>query len=237
MLENHLPKQPLQLTEAQRTALAYLGVKADEASIEQGVRRWLASAGSALILVPVIFILGAQSLEALGWSVTVYTTIFFVVYCLTVAAGLYFTVRPDYHTPVEERGDWIDAVGGYWLLACTFAPLLGWLLTAPVELTVSNWQWLYAVRAGLSIALPVITAAALLRYVRGKGTIVMLVILVGITAIPVWSAWSTALDLWSGAVIYQTPTSGTLQPVSGAIQSGVKNGEIVLPHTGRRLNP
>jgi hypothetical protein len=49
-----------------------------------------------------------------------------------------------------------------------------------------------------AVALPVITMFPCLRYLRDKGTPLMLAILLGVTALPVWSAWWTMRDLLSG---------------------------------------
>jgi len=77
-------------------------------------------------------------------------------------------------------------------------------------------------RAGLSAALPVLTALPLLRYVRGKGAPLMLALLVGITALPIWSAWNTFADLRDG------PQAGTSSPVAA---------KVYLLHTERQLKP
>lgn len=53
----------------------------------------------------------------------------------------------------------------------------------------------------LAIVLPVITSFALLRYVRGHGAPLMLALLVGVTALPVWSGWATLIDLKNGPVV------------------------------------
>ena len=40
-----------------------------------------------------------------------------------------------------------------------------------------------------------LTALCLLRYARGRGAPVMLALLIGVTALPVWSAWGTMMAL------------------------------------------
>ena len=81
----------------------------------------------------------------------------------------------------------------------------------------------------VSIGLPNLTALPLLRYVRGRGPLVMLAILVGATALPVWSGWSTGQD----------PVAG---PISRAAEQGSAPGqfsqELYLPYTDQgRASP
>jgi hypothetical protein len=73
-----------------------------------------------------------------------------------------------------------------------------WVLTSTFPLTVGNWRWLYFARVFLSVGLPVLTALPLLRYVSGRGAPVMLAILMGVTALPIWAAVATLQDLRSG---------------------------------------
>jgi hypothetical protein len=171
-------------------------------------RRWLVGALSAIVLVPAIFYLQFGVVGPVGWGLTV----FLVVLCLLVAIGLHFRRRSKYHSPVELKGDWLDRVGAFWLLTCAFGPFLGWVLTAGVPLTVGNWRWLYAARVLLSIVLPVITALPLVRYVRGRGAPLMLGLLLGVTALPVWSGLASLRDLRAGPV------------------------DLILPHTRKVLS-
>jgi hypothetical protein len=181
---------------AEQMAQTFFGAGSDPASIRRAIRRWLIAAGYAAVLTPLIFWLRFGEVGALGWGLTVFLT----VYCLLTAVGLYYLRRPEYHTPVAVRGDWRDRVGAFWLVSCAFGPFLGWVLTSATPLTVENWRWLYAGRAFFSVILPLITALPLLRYVRGKGTLVMLALLIGVTALPIWSCWDICRDLVSSPV-------------------------------------
>jgi hypothetical protein len=177
-----------------------LGAGSDPAGLRRAIRGWLGGAVAAAVLVPVLFYLRFGEVGGLGWGLTV----FLVVLCLLAAVGLYFLRRPEYHTPVALRGDWLDRVGAFWLVACAFGPLAGWALTALVPLTVDSWRWLYAGRVAAAIGLPLLTALPLLRYVRGRGSPVTLLpsvaLLIGVTALPIWSGWAAAQDLWAGPV-------------------------------------
>jgi hypothetical protein len=187
-------------------------------TLKRDIRRWLLGVVWSVLLVPLLFYLKFGIVGPLGWGLTVFLS----VYCLLSAAGLYFLAHPQYHTPVKLRNDWLDRVGAFWLAACALGPFFGWLLTSAFVLTTGNWRWLYWGRVGLSVVLPVLTALPLLRYVRGQGAPVMLVLLLGVTALPVWSGAATMQDLRSG-------------PSSLVIENATPTGEsrlyLHLPHT------
>ena len=215
------PHKPEPETPAEAVARAFFGVTSNPGSIRRAIRRWLAAAAAALVLVPFLFYLRFGQVPDLGWGLTV----FLVAFCLLAAIGLYYLRRPQYHTPVALRGDWGDRVGAFWLVSCAFGPFFGWLLTSALPLTVDSWRWLYAGRAVLSVALPVLTALPLLRYVRGRGAVIMLALLLGVTALPVWSAWSTCQDLFGGPVARSIRSSQGAQAVQ----------VLYLPNTGQAL--
>lgn len=193
----------------------------DPASLRRDVWRWLKGVVWSVVLVPLVFYLRFGEVGALGWG----TTVFFAAYCLLAAVGLHFLVRPEYHTPVALRNDWLDRVGMFWLVACAFGPLFGWALAAAFELSAENWRWFYWGRVGLSVGLPVLTALPLLRYVRGRGAPIMLALLLGVTALPVWSAWATMRDLRS------EPVSVSAEQASAPCRAA--EGYTYLPHTRR----
>ncbi len=189
-----MPPRERQL--AQRLARGFFGVGAGPAAQRRAIRGWLGGALAAAIGVPLLFYLRFGDVGGLGWGVTVFLT----ALCLLAAVGLYFLRRPEYHTPVPLRGDWQDRVGAFWLVACAFGPLAGWLLTELPPLTLANWRWFYAGRLLCAIILPFLTALPLLRYVRGRGAPLMLALLIGVTALPIWSAWAATQDLFAGPV-------------------------------------
>lgn len=117
------------------------------------------------------------------------------------------------------RGDLLDRIGAFWLVACLFGPFFGWLVTTGVfPITPNSWGWLYALRVFLAAGLPMLTALPLLRYVRGKSTWVALPLLLGVTLLPVSSAMRVSQDLWEG-------------PITSADGSG-----LYLKHTERGLS-
>jgi hypothetical protein len=191
MSQKNTPPDPLKT--AQQMARIFFATGSSPTDLRRAIRGWLISAVCSAVLVPALFWLRFGRVDGLAWGLTV----FLVVYCLLVAFGLFFLNRPAYHTPIAPRGDWLDWVGAFWLMACAFGPFFGWILTSAFPLTQDNWRWLYAGRVFLSVVLPVLTALALLRYVRGRGALIMLVLLLGVTALPIWSAWAVGQDLLS----------------------------------------
>jgi len=168
--------------------------------------RWLWAALTAAVWVPTRFYMEFGYVPPLAWGLTV----FLVALCLLVGVGMFYAGRTEYHTPVAPRGDWLDRVGAFWLVACGLGPFFGWVLTSAFTLTEANWRWLYWGRVTLGAGLPVLTALPLLRYVSGRGAPLMLALLFGVTALPVWSAWGAMCDLSEGPskLLVRSPAPG-----------------------------
>jgi hypothetical protein len=205
---------------ARKVARTFFGVGNDSGSRREAIRQLLISAVLSAVLVPVLFYLRFGEVGPLGWGMT----IFCAVYCLLAAVGLYFLPRPEYHSPVPLRGDWVDRLGAFWLVSCAFGPFFGWVLTSTLPLTVVSWRWLYGLRVFLAAGLPLITALPLIRYLRGKSTLIALPILLIITLLPTWSAVNVSRDLWEGPVVRH------VQSVDNPAGSG---SELYLQHTNQ----
>ena len=192
---------------ADQIARSFFGVDQDNRSRQSAIRQMLLGAAESAVLIPLLFYLRFGEVGPLGWGVTV----FFVAYCLLSAIGLYFGPRSEYHTPVPLRGDWLDHIGAFWLVSCAFGPLLGWIVTSVLPITLDSWRWLYSLRIFLAAGLPLITALPLTRYVRGKAGWVALLLLVGVTLLPIWSAVSSSRDLWAGPIVRQVQSTGQVE--------------------------
>ncbi|HEX8072216.1 MAG TPA: hypothetical protein VF546_19880 [Pyrinomonadaceae bacterium] len=218
MMNNHEPLSAETPQEtADRVAETYFGVT-DEAARRRAVRQLLVAAVECFLIVPPLFQLRFGQVGPLGWG----TTVFFSVYCLLAAVGLYFRPRTEYHTPVRLRGGWADRVGSFWLVACAFGPFFGWVVTSGViPITHASWPWLYGLRVLLAAGLPVVTALPLTRYARGASAWVALPLLVCVTLLPVSSAMNVSLDLWEGPVTRAAQADGPTQ--------------LYLKHTERTL--
>jgi hypothetical protein len=171
----------------------------DDESRQRAIRDWLSSIVPTTVLIPFVFYIRFGTIGPLGWGLTV----FFDVYCLLWAVGLYFRPRTEYHSPVKLRGDWRDRVGAFWLVGCAFGPFFGWLVTEAWPLTTGSWHWRYGLRAFLAAGLPVVLALPLLRYARGKSSMVAFPLLLAITLLPVSTAIGSIQDLFEGPVVRQ----------------------------------
>jgi len=202
---------------ADEVARDFFGVT-DDASRKNAIRECLTSISWFTVLVPLVFYLRFRHIGPLGWG----TTIFFDVYCLLSAVGLYFRPRTEFHSPVLLRGDWLDRVGAFWLIGCAFGPFFGWIVTTGTfPITTTSWQWLYGLRVFLAAGIPIVLALPLTRYVRGKSSWVALPLLLVVTLLPVSSAMNVSRDLWEGPIVRQAPSTG--QP------------ELFLQHSERTL--
>ena len=202
---------------ADRVAETFFGVT-DEASRRRVIRQCLVAAAEFAVGIPALFYLRFGRVGPLGWG----TTVFFVVYLLLCAVGLYFRPRVEYHSPVPLRGDWLDRVGAFWLVGCAFGPLLGWFFTTgTIPVTQASWHWLYGTRVFLAAVVPAALALPLTRYVRGRSARVALPLLVLVTLLPVSTAMNASLDLWEGPSVREPESAGP--------------PELYLRHTGRRL--
>lgn len=188
---------------ADQVARSFFGVGTDAASQKTAIRQLLFGAIICAGVIPLLFYLRFGEVGGLGLG----TTVFFVFHCLLAAIGLYFRSRPEYHTPVRLRGDWLDYIGAFWLVCCVFGPLLGWMLTSALPLTAAFWRGLYGLRFFLAAILPLLTALPLTRYLRGRATLIAIPILVVVTLLPIWSVVNVSRDLWEGPVVRQVQST------------------------------
>jgi len=203
---------------AEKIARGFFGVKPDPASRRGAVLEFLAGALASLVLVPFLFWLFFGQVDGFVWGLT----IFFAVYCLLAAVGIFFLPRREFHTKVLLHGNLADRIGAFWLVSCAFGPLLGWMITSALPITLVSWRWLYGTRALLAAGLPLLTALPQVRYLRGKAVAVALPLLVAITLLPVVSTVNVSRDLWQG-------------PVARQVQNGQM--QLYLEYTDQALGP
>lgn len=222
MDDNEHAGQPSPQETADQVVQGYFGLGSDPPFRQRAIRRLLAGAALAALLIPGIFYVNFWEVGPLAWGLT----IFLVLFCLLAAVGLAFQPLTNFHTPVPLRGGWADRLGAFWLVSCAFGPLLGWVITTVLPLTVYNWRWLYSLRVLLAAGLPLITAFTLIRYVRGKGSLLMLLLLIGLTLLPILTVINVSWDLWEGVKIHA---------IQSAVQPSGLTMEYYLQHTGRVL--
>jgi hypothetical protein len=218
--------------ESGATAQSDGGAKSDATENRRSVRAFLIGAVQAAFIIPLLFYLHFGEIDAYALS----STAFIVVLCLLVALGYSVPDRPESQTRATLRGGWFNYVGAFWLLACAFGPFFGWLATAAFTLTEENWRRLYVVRALLCVALPVLTALPLFVYVRGKYWHVALLLLLGVTALPVWSSVNALRDLREGPEVrrttgYYDASKNSFYPSAGGKPFNLKT----LAHTQRNI--
>jgi MFS family permease len=218
MDDNEQPDHPSPQETADQVAVSYFGVDSDPQSRQHAIRRLLVGAALVTLAIPGLFYLNFGEVSPLAWGLT----IFLVLFCLLAAIGLAFRPLTSFHTPVPLRGGWADRLGAFWLVSCAFGPLLGWVITTVFPLMVDNWRWLYSLRILFAAGLPLITAFMLSRYVRGRGSLLMLLLVFGITLLPILTVVNVGWDLWEGVSIRLA-------------QSGEILSEVYLKHTGRVL--
>lgn len=221
--KNPTPNKRAPIETARKVARNFFGAGSDNLSRREAIRQLLVSTVLVTLFVPGLFYLRFGEVGPLGWG----TTIFLVVYCLLAAIGLYFLPRSEYHSPVPLRGDWADRLGAFWLVSCAFGPFFGWVLTATLPLTVVSWRWLYGLRVLFAAGLPLITALPLIRYLRGKSTLIALPLMLVITLLPIWSAVNVSRDLWEGPLVRQVQS---VDNPPGVVR------ELYLRHTARVID-
>jgi hypothetical protein len=185
----------------------------------QDAWRMLLGALAVILTVPLIFWLQHGVVNGFAWGVTA----FLAAICLLAAVGIYFSPLSKYHTPVRLRGNWSDIIGSFWMVSCVVSLAVSWFVTAATTITADSWESVYRYWVAISILLPLVTAAPLFRYLRGRSILVGLPLLLIITFIPVWTAAGAAYDLWYGPVEQLLP--------------GSDQWELYLQYTGRWLGP
>lgn len=178
--------------ERQAPLARYLGVASIRGDNRKLVKEFLIGAAWWTVATPAMFYARFGVLDWFAISVT----IFVVVLHLLFALGLRFRTKTQYHTEVPLKGGLADRIGAFWLVACGLGPFFGWLCTA--ILTESSWRWQYFARGFFAVVLPIVTAAPLVRYVRGRAALISAPLLLLITALPVWSCWWVIGDLHDG---------------------------------------
>jgi hypothetical protein len=210
-------------------------------SLRRRARRLIYGLLLISVITPLQFLLRYGEVPGVGWGLTV----FLLLLSALIELGTAFSARADYHTPLRPGGGWMDRLGAFWLAACAFTPLLGWVLTSAFPLTVDNWRLLYGLRAGLCFALPLVTALPLTVYLRGKSARVGAPILALVTAAAMLAGGWCFRDLIAGPLPgrMEVASSGSCRLVAPLDMPIICRGEwgalprslpvLYLQHTGR----
>jgi MFS family permease len=175
---------------------------------------------------PFLYYLRFGNIGPLAWGLAV----FFDVILLLMAVAAYFEGDTEYHAPVKHRLDWLDRIGGFWLVGCAFGPFFGWAVVNGWPLTQDSWHWRYGLRAFLAAGLPILLGLPLLRYAHGKYSLRLVLLLLLVTLLPVSTGIGSIQDLWEGPVA----RDGKVERVRrGGRWSDVKHPEWYLKYTDR----
>ncbi len=153
------------------------------------------AAGAILLsdlLIALIFWLALGELNAFVFGFVVFLTVFQIL----AIVGLRFQDRYDLHATKKLKNDWIDKIGGFWLVSCFFGPLFGWITGSfAAEFSRFEIHLLFAA-VFLSCALPVLTMLPMVRYIEARIAHIQIPLLVFVTALSVLVGFGHFLRLW-----------------------------------------
>ena len=137
------------------------------------------------VLISVVIVLGIFWLyfgEINGFAVGF--AAFLAVLQILMAIGFRFQNRTDLHATKPVRNDFLDKIAGWWLMACAFGALFGWLCLRGAAMFPSLNIFFHAAAVFLTIVLPVATMLPNLRYLAGKIWYIQIPLLTLITLLP-----------------------------------------------------
>jgi hypothetical protein len=176
-----------------------------------GARTPRAALALALVGIPCLFLFRFGHITAIGWAVTAFVAAVLLVVVLSPVLAR----RPDLHASASARGDWLDKAAVVWFLSVSLGIPVGWLATRPPLLTHASWPWLLGLRVALTLILPLLTMAGPLRYLTRRNWHLTAPLVLGLTALAVWTSVDAARDL--------------LALEAGRIPHAA--GTLTLPHT------
>lgn len=204
-------------TAAVDVARTTLGAR-DPAERAQRAREFARAVPVVVVAVPAVFGLRFGVVDGFAWGLTT----FLATLCALFAVGLWAVDKPHLHNALPLRngaiGRVVDRVGGLWLVACAFGPLLSWAIGQVVPLGATSWRAVLATQLVLCVGLPVVTMLPNVRYARGGARWLAAGLLVGVTALPAMAA----RDVWGDLC-------------EGPVASDDAPGQGVLPRSGRRV--
>jgi len=194
--------------------------------------------------VPLMFYLNFGEVGPFGWGLVIFfDTLLLLAWLLQ-------------NFPEWNRGHHADWISGrfapiFWLVVCLLGPAIGIFFTGVHSFppTEEDWHWRYVARVIFSVAIPVTAAIPMVISLNRKVKVglAQLLVLVGITAMPVATGFNCLLDLRSGPITRREPLNCRLVDATFEVYDcqGLRllNREIndhasvmiVLPHTQRVL--
>ncbi|HEY8559989.1 MAG TPA: hypothetical protein VIL74_06405 [Pyrinomonadaceae bacterium] len=122
--------------------------------------------------------------------------IFLTALQILVIVGLRFGGRKDLHSTERLRNDALDKIGAWWLMACAFGALFGWI-SAQLAVSFPQYENGFLLAAIVfSIFLPVAAMLPNLRYLEARISHIQIPLLFFVTVLPVLSGIGSLLKLW-----------------------------------------
>lgn len=123
--------------------------------------------------------------------------LFLTVGQILAIVGARFREQFDYHARKDFQGDWADYIGAWWLMACFFGPLLGWICGIFADNIPNYWQAFHLAKVFFTIVLPVLTMLTLIQYVEGKAATIQIPLLFFVTLLPILFGLNSVAGLWN----------------------------------------
>lgn len=180
------------INEPKREA-ATLGDINAEASLWILLPKMLAAIAASTVLILLIFYLQSGELPFFAFGVA----IFFAAFQILIIVGLRFYNRTETHTTKKLQNDWIDKIGAWWLMACAFGALIGWLCGRMAEYFPNYTLIFHAAKIFFTIILPVLMMLPNLRYLERQSAAIQVPLLTFITILPMFVGLSSIGFFWN----------------------------------------
>lgn len=145
----------------------------------------------SVVLILVRFWLEFGELPAFAFGFAAFTAALQIL----LIVGLRFANRTEVHPDAEARGDWLDKLGAWWLVACFLGAFFGWLCGKFGEMTPEYRNAFIVAKIFFTIVLPIVTMLPNLRYVRRNAAYVQVPLLVFVTLFPILVGIGSVVDL------------------------------------------
>ena len=146
---------------------------------------------SALILL--IFWLSFGELSYFSFSFTFSLAVLQIL----IVLGLRFQDRTDLHASKPLKNNWLDKIGGFWLLACALGALGGWIFNQLAFGYPFFSLYFQILSFCFTIVLPIFTMLPNLRYLETKVLYIQLPLLFFVTTLPILVGINPAFSLFN----------------------------------------
>jgi len=195
-------------------------------------------------LIPFLFYLNFGEVGPVGWGLVIF-------FDTLLLLGWLLKNFPEWNR--GRHDDWISGRFPpiFWLVWCVLGPFFGFFFTGVQSFPPSqtNWHWRYVARVICTVATPLLAALPMVVNLNRKlkPALAQLVVLIGITAMPVATGFNCLRDLRSGPITLREPLDCHLVDATFGVYdcNGLhllsreitqhSNVITLLPHSGRVL--